>query len=358
MQKTRLLYFDLLKFLAIFLVIWGHCIQFFLSSYECMDSVYLAIYSFHMPLFMMISGYFSLNSYSLMPNAFLKKKTQELILPVFTWGVIFEGIHIIINLCNWIPLYTYYDLKAFYIHNLWFLKSLFVCYIFAYCCFKQGRTNYFMLLATFIVSQFITYSNICTMYPAFLCGIILKRRQGIIRSYYILGGTFTLFTILLQFWDASFWPIPDMLYGICNKNLDTFQDYVYKGGYRIVIGIIGSTFFISLFMLLFSKHKSNMIKLLSCYGKYTLGVYILQSFILEYALGRYVNFDNTNYWLFHFVYAPIISLTLVLCFTYIVRFTYNYKKISLLLWGKKTKSTIHESRTIYPFSFKCIISLL
>lgn len=52
-------FIDFVKGILICLVVWGHTIQYFLlengSFYE--DIVYKIIYSFHMPLFMVISGY-------------------------------------------------------------------------------------------------------------------------------------------------------------------------------------------------------------------------------------------------------------------------------------------------------------
>ena len=52
-------FLNFLKGLAIFLMIWGHCIQICIP--QGMDyfenTVFKIIYSFHMPLFMLISGY-------------------------------------------------------------------------------------------------------------------------------------------------------------------------------------------------------------------------------------------------------------------------------------------------------------
>ena len=335
MNQSRLIHYDLLKLLAIFLVIWGHCIQYFLSTYECNDSIYLIIYSFHMPLFMMISGFFSWSSYNLLSHQFLRKKFRELILPVLSWGVIFETIHIAINLMEGKTTHVFYDFKAIYLQNLWFLKCLFICYLSAYYCFKQGRTNYITLLTSIIISQFITSHNICTMYPAFLCGIFLRKHESITSNYYILGGSLLLFLIFLQLWDASFWPIPDMLYGICHNDLTTFIDYIYKGGGRILIGIIGSVFFINLFTLVFSNCSSKCICCLSNLGKYTLGIYILQSFIIEQTLSKCINYDNSNYWLFQLLYVPAFSIAFILFTTFIIKHSYKFNTISFFIWGRK-----------------------
>lgn len=61
-MEKRELYPDIIKGIAIILVVLGHCIQFG-SAFSTnllffKSSIFIAIYSFHMPLFMLISGYF------------------------------------------------------------------------------------------------------------------------------------------------------------------------------------------------------------------------------------------------------------------------------------------------------------
>lgn len=62
MGSNRILAFDLLKLLAIYLVLVGHGTQHLLPSNPLDEPLYIYIYSFHMPLFMMLSGYFSYSS--------------------------------------------------------------------------------------------------------------------------------------------------------------------------------------------------------------------------------------------------------------------------------------------------------
>ena len=62
MQK-RILSIDAIKAFAIFCVVLGHCIQYGSGIFYLKDEIYFEnwlfkiIYSFHMPLFMLISGY-------------------------------------------------------------------------------------------------------------------------------------------------------------------------------------------------------------------------------------------------------------------------------------------------------------
>ena len=54
---NRILWLDALKCFAMFLVIWGHVIQYGVTDYLEND-IHIGIYSFHMPLFFMVSGLF------------------------------------------------------------------------------------------------------------------------------------------------------------------------------------------------------------------------------------------------------------------------------------------------------------
>ncbi len=88
---------DILKAIAIFLMVWGHSIQYFHgSAYDFQnDFIFKLIYGFHMPLFAFISGYFfayTVNRYKSLEV--MKKKAVSLLLPCLTWGVILGAMNI------------------------------------------------------------------------------------------------------------------------------------------------------------------------------------------------------------------------------------------------------------------------
>ena len=62
-QSERIEYIDYIKAFAIFMVIVGHSIQ-NLSTCNELNVVYSFIYSFHMPLFMTLSGFFIAKSFN------------------------------------------------------------------------------------------------------------------------------------------------------------------------------------------------------------------------------------------------------------------------------------------------------
>ena len=73
MRQNRNFIFDATKALAIWLVLLGHCIQYLSGADYHTDALYQFIYSFHMPLFFMVSGFFFASSLKLNWWQFLQK---------------------------------------------------------------------------------------------------------------------------------------------------------------------------------------------------------------------------------------------------------------------------------------------
>ena len=58
-MKQREYFFDNAKFILIFLVVFGHFLRSFIEESEIIYSLYKVIYTFHMPAFILISGFFA-----------------------------------------------------------------------------------------------------------------------------------------------------------------------------------------------------------------------------------------------------------------------------------------------------------
>ncbi|MEM5595768.1 acyltransferase family protein [Niallia circulans] len=56
-MKQRDYYFDNAKFILIFFVVFGHFIQSFINDNQNIYTLYKVIYTFHMPAFILISGF-------------------------------------------------------------------------------------------------------------------------------------------------------------------------------------------------------------------------------------------------------------------------------------------------------------
>ena len=130
-MKERIGSFDILKCLAIFLVIWGHCIGSLTNAGNGSDVVYRVIYSFHMPLFMMMSGYFATSSMESASWPFFKKKFIQLIWPCVVWGGLCWAFLESTNSFHYgNPTFSIGGLFSdfYWLSDFWFLKSCFICY--------------------------------------------------------------------------------------------------------------------------------------------------------------------------------------------------------------------------------------
>jgi len=125
---------DALKCFAIFLVLAGHCIQYLLSSEYADEPGYRLIYSFHMPLFMMIVGFFFAKGLKRGFFRMLGKKSRQLLLPILAWSIIIvPGKSILVGFPS---LYVF---AHYWVYGLWFLKSAFVCCVLGYFAFAYGN---------------------------------------------------------------------------------------------------------------------------------------------------------------------------------------------------------------------------
>lgn len=128
MKESRNIVFDAMKALAIWLVVYAHSIQYIGGIDFWNDHVFQAIYSFHMPLFFVISGFYFSSALKLGWKDFLIKKSTTLLLPCFIWALIYGSIHFtswgafgskLINPQAW---------------PFWFLRGLFLVQLIVYTC--------------------------------------------------------------------------------------------------------------------------------------------------------------------------------------------------------------------------------
>ena len=79
----RIVYWDVVKCFAIFMVVWGHSIEMLQPDISKIwnDPIASTIISFHMPLFMTVSGYFARSVFTTGMWDMLAKKARQLLLP-------------------------------------------------------------------------------------------------------------------------------------------------------------------------------------------------------------------------------------------------------------------------------------
>lgn len=137
-----------------------------------------------MPLFMMISGYFSASSMKLRFTELITKKSRQLLLPCVSWAIIFTIIAS--TRTNQLFINT---LTSSLIYGFWFLKSCFICYVIAHCGYNCKLRKPIWIAIALSISQLIPYYQVPNVSGIF-------NRIGIkkFRKIYTNDPTFLLYT--------------------------------------------------------------------------------------------------------------------------------------------------------------------
>ncbi len=336
----RLQQFDALKLFAIYLVIFGHCLQHLLSTDYVDETGYVIIYSFHMPLFMMISGYFSVSGLKREFLSSIATKARQLLMPCITASLIMAFGFCIVTSCSFS-----YRLNFELLYAFWFLKTAFFCFLLSKLSYSFGKYKIVAFTLTLILSQIphimrIQYftTNIDVMYPCFVVGILLKTYWNRFKANtkFIIITSGTIFVVMLLFWSKEFWqPTYAMMYKLKTGEFLEGLYLAYIRLYKLVIGISGSIFFIALFHICISDTHNAIVKKICTYGEHTIGIYILQTFILETIMQQYLNFDNVDSSVFNFIIVPLLSILILVLCTYLSKILDSNKYTAFLFLGKK-----------------------
>lgn len=322
MEKRRIQYFDIAKGIGILLMIAGHTL---LQNKWALQF----IYSFHMPLFFIISGYF----FKILQGSgkLLRKSARRLIIPyIFTCLCViavaaiqqiihgdYSGLANVLN--HWIRASLYGSgagrKKPFVILSIgavWFLLALFFARYFFNCAMKL-RSRYlqigFIAVIAYIgykTSQFIWLpfsiqaGMVATLFM--LAGYAMRRinifEREINAQYTIFAGLVWIFCIIF-----------------CGKLYMNGNDY--ESGFIDVIGAICGSYIILLLSKLIEKKSHITAKALTFYGRNTLAILCFHLIDLDTfhwrTLMRILKVTNTPYedyvlLLFHIIWATSAAI--------------------------------------------------
>ena len=296
-KQSRNVFIDIIKAFAIILVVIGHCIQYgagknFLQEKLFFDNnIFKIIYSFHMPLFMLISGYlFAYGRNKSIKDVFIGR-FKSLVIPILCWNIIPITHHIIqlvIN-SNFSTLAAIKYIIEYNIGSFWFLWAVFGCSCIIILVNKLCNDNLLvyatLFLITFVIPDDFNLHLYKYMYPFFLAGYFYNKKnlkekwKNIYNKKYVAISLATLFLILLQFSNRN-----SYIYTSGYTLLE--RDWTAQLGidlYRFVIGFVGSAFAIVSLYRIYNIAKvrewiANSGVLLTI-GQNTMGIYIISTFI-------------------------------------------------------------------------------
>lgn len=303
-EKVRDPYFDNAKLLLIFLVIFGHLIQPFVEDYSQIEDLYYLIYTFHMPGFILISGYFSKN---IRRPGYLRKTSETMLVPYVVFQFIYSLFYFMIQSSGKLSLQF---LNPHW--SLWFLLSMFfwnvALYLFDRFTPLMGMTVAIIigLLAGYApgIDQFLSLSRTMVFFPFFLLGFYLqasffeKTKKPAMRVVGII--LFVLLAKLVTY--AEVW---NKYWFFGSKPYDHFLENPEVGGVVRLFVYLISFIAIFAFFTLVPRKKYRFTYL----GENTLYAYLLHGFIVKSLRSMDVGELTLKPWLFFLIVALSIAMT-------------------------------------------------
>ena len=226
--RQRELWLDGLKGFGILLVILGHVLSGYMDAWTFPEAYWSFygirtwIYSFHMPMFFLISGYaFSLAYYRngrLRKDGFFRQLGNLfLVYTIFVllqWGIK-QAVPELVN-----ETYTLDDLKGMFIEplgNFWYIYVLFIIYIIAAVTGLPRRSPWWLLIpaaaAVYVADIHLDWTNL-TLYRIvfhllfFGVGCVLHRYKNVLRSPKLMGYCWMILAVMTYlhvFWYIRNW---------------------------------------------------------------------------------------------------------------------------------------------------------
>lgn len=330
----RVDYIDFAKGFAIILVVLGHLLQFnCIGATACFDF----IYSFHMPLFMLLSGWTATQGRPKIQKGnyliYLRKRFLSLALPFFVWGLFVSPF------LAGVPFYLWQsyvcDLLSVPDKGAWFLINLFcIQIVFLLCCFVSQN----------LTDRFSSLKNNCLLAELIVC-------IPLVLTFFVLGHGNVMSSYFSLIYSVSFFTGYFLHSFLGNANLNRFFHLLFflifiaavpyfhfadsPNWLKMLIGICFSLFFIPSCKRYTEEFPNDYVgSLFKLLGKNTIEIYLLHFWIIKFFDTPTINLtDFSPFLIFIFLFLFATALSLVIM--YVARFLKFVPYLSLLLFGKK-----------------------
>ena len=315
-------YLDYLKGLLIFLVVYGHTIQFLVyknSEDFWFDPAFQFIYMFHMPLFMAVSGFVSFGSIA-RNTVFetIKKRFLQLIVPIFCWEIIYETVVVFaavaadrIALDRALVVLPRLILKAT-VDGFWFLQCVFFSSVAVAVLRLMALDRALVFIALcisilFLPDMYVIDPMFRYTFPFFCMGYALAKWRNDVLPLQV----------------APWWLLPGIAASLACYAVWTRESYVYITGmelagrnlievpFRYVSGAVVSAAFLVLTSMIYRFFRS---KTLTALGRASMSIYILQSFFFVVVSGFAP--VSKHHVLWSLTAAPVLAILIVLFLRY------------------------------------------
>lgn len=304
---------DVLKGFGTVLVVLGHCIQsgsgmaYMEGTCYFEDRWYQFLYSFHMPLFMVISGWYAWSSVQRAKSAedrkaMIKRKCAYLITPSVGWKLI-EFTYV--TAAGIYP-YTRFGVlcKDIFIEILtsnWFLWAILYCFLLV--CLMHYRLRdpvwiYILIfLAAFFTPDGMGLNAYKYMLPYYLIGFYGNKNRERLSALKVCrkfaGGGYFMDCLaviaggIVFFALFSFFTVDSFIYltgyKLIGKN---YMVQLQIDLYRFLVGFWGIVFwvFVWKFLLRLCRKQGLPVRILTYLGRRSLGIYIVSGILILHVL--------------------------------------------------------------------------
>ena len=346
---------DIAKGIAIILVVYGHVIEhsmtplFFQNFFQ--NPVFKLIYTFHMPLFVFISGYLmagSLSRHSI--DDVFKSRFKSLFIPFVVLAALCAILTTVLNIvfgnhAARVDIVGDLANQLFFKPSVWFLLTLFaLSSVLIYSVKLERRFGGIVFAGIYFLLMIIPYTNDGVLYYTkwfylfYLAGYFFHRYHVKIPDpatiTMIVLGSLALFT-----WMLTYWTTGDYIY--INKMNFVSSHYIgelLRLMYRYLMGFLG---IVLAFYLAACLLKTKMASFFELIGVYSMDIYIIQMLLVEGLYPRFISKTHIHLDLNspHILYiiAPVITMFFIgICLLISRQWIRKNQLLNQLLLGGRT----------------------
>lgn len=352
MKGGRSLTLDAAKGVTAFLVLWGHCIQHTLlgTGDYYGNWMFMLIYSFHMPLFMLISGYlFQPRTERLTLKQLILGQLRSIGIPILVWGtlpvLLEQGLNAHFDMVRLIQSLT----------DIWFLWSMLVISLAvslvvkcpALARWQEGALVLVggILLALPVPILVNSRNLVLYMFPYFLLGYWYRKYQPRLEKgravQWAQRLSLALYPVLMLFFREESYIYVSGLFPASYDPAGIIR-CLLNDSYRYLVGAAGSVALLTVLSFAVKRLKESRLTGLTLLGRYSLQLYVMQSFILVIPGGRLMrriaaalagNPLMTSQPLFNLVLTPMMAALWAVFFVGLARLLEKCK-LNKLLFGR------------------------
>lgn len=267
-------FFDNAKLILIFLVVFGHMIQPFIDGSRGINTLYMWIYTFHMPAFIFLAGFYAKGSGNL---KYILKLAKKLLIPYLIFQLLYTVYYFYIGKDGW-------QSGVFYPHwSLWFLCSLFSWHIML--AFYKKLPALFSVSMAVVIGVFVGYfdgightlslSRTFALFPFFLLGFWLTEKHVMwLKQKSVKAASLIVLLVV----GVAIYYAPDFNSGwlLASKSYGELGMPEYGGLARFFV--YGTSALMAMSVLAWIPQRKGK---LTQYGTRTLYVYLLHGFLIQ-----------------------------------------------------------------------------